>query len=99
MANKGDDVLVTTFGVMKRIAPMNGKHYTLRELQSYVGGCIETITFSNGKMLVVDEEGKFKNKLPNHIASGWMIADGYHTWIAGDAMLIDPDHLKNNNIL
>ena len=89
------DVLVTTANIMKPIAPMNGSHYTLVELQSYVGGYIETI-YLNDKVLVVDEEGKLKGKLPNRIATGWLLKDDTYNcdWIAGDALLIDKKHIK-----
>lgn len=89
----GDDILATTGGIMKPVKPMNGKYYTLVELQGYVGGLIETLSVGN-KTLVIDEEGKIKGKLPNRIATGWIVQDGYHDWIAGDALLISNDHMR-----
>ena len=90
---KGDDVLVKVTNVMVPVKPMNGEYYTLNELQSYVGGYIETVRLGE-KLLLVDEEGKIKGKLPNHIATGWLVLDGYHDWVAGDAMLIDRRHMR-----
>lgn len=87
------DVIATTAGVMKPVQPMNGKCYSLTELQHYVGGYIETVSLGN-KVLVVDEEGKVKNKLPNKIATGWIITSGYNDYICGDAMLIDREHIQ-----
>lgn len=73
---------------------MNGESYTLQELQHYVGGHIETVNVGNGKVLIVDDEGKQKEKLPNRIATGWLRVEGIHDWVAGDAMLIDRKHIK-----
>lgn len=88
------DVLVTSSGTMRDIEPMNGEYYKLRELQHYVGGYIETVNVGNGKVLIMDEEGKLKGKLPNKIATGWLLTEGINDWIAGDAILIDRKHIK-----
>lgn len=88
------DILVKNTGTMQEIKPMNGSDYSLQELQHYVGGYIETVHLGADKLLIVDEEGKVKNKLPNRIATGWLIANGIHDWVAGDAVLIDEKHLK-----
>lgn len=79
---------------MQEIKPMNGSDYSLQELQHYVGGYIETIRLGMGKLLIVDEEGKIKNKLPNRLATDWLIVHGIPDWVAGDAVLIDEKHLK-----
>ena len=88
------DVLVTSSGTMREISPMNGEYYKLHEMQYYVGGYIETVNVGNGKVLVMDEEGKLKGKLPNKIATVWLLTEGINDWIAGDAILIDRKHIK-----
>lgn len=88
------DVLAKCTGILQPIRPMNGEYYTLQEMQHYVGGYIETVHVCNGKVLIVDEEGKLKGKLPNRIATGWLQVEGIHDWVAGDAMLIDRKHIK-----
>lgn len=87
------DVLVTSTGGMKAITPMNGRHYSLQEMQSYVGGLIETLKVGQ-KILVMDEEGKLKGKLPNRIATGWVLQEGINDYISGDVMLIERSHIK-----
>ena len=87
----GDDVLVRC-GIMRPIHPMNGEYYTMLELQHMVGGNVEFITMGD-KVLVVDEDGKLKGKLPNQIATGWLIMDGYNDFVAGDAALINRKHI------
>lgn len=88
------DVLAKCTGTLQPISPMNGESYTLTEMQHYVGGYIETVSLSSGKVLIVDEEGKLKGKLPNRIATGWLQEEGIHDWVVGDAMLIDREHIK-----
>lgn len=88
------DVLAKCTGTLQPIRPMNGESYTLTEMQHYVGGYIETVNVGSGKVLIVDEEGKLKGKLPNRIATGWLQQEGIHDWVAGDAMLIDREHIK-----
>ena len=88
------DVLAKCTGTMQPIRPMNGETFSLEEMQHYVGGHIETVNLGCGKVLIVDEEGKVKGKLPNRIATGWVILSGMQDWIAGDAMLIDRTHIK-----
>ena len=88
------DVLVKTTGVFIPIEPHNGQYYTLLELQAYVGGNIETVYFKNGKILIIYEEGKLKGKLPNRIATSWLIVEGYVDFVAGDALLIEGEHLR-----
>lgn len=89
----GDDVLVTVTNTMRPIKPTNGEHYSLHELQHYVGGYIETIVLGN-KVLIVDEEGKLKGKLPNRIATGWLLTSGIDDFVAGDAMLIMRERIQ-----
>lgn len=88
------DVFAKCTGMLKEIKPMNGESYTLTEMQHYVGGYIERVNVGNGKVLIMDKEGKLKRKLPNRIATGWLQVEGIHDWIAGDAMLIDRKHIK-----
>lgn len=88
------DVLAKCTGTLQPIRPLNGESYTLTEMQHYVGGYIETVNLGNGKVLIIDEEGKLKGKLPNRIATGWLQVEGIHDYVAGDAMLIDRKHIK-----
>ena len=45
-------------GVYKECTPKNGKTFTLEEIQEIVGGYIEILTFKDGRMMVMNEEGK-----------------------------------------
>lgn len=86
------DVMVKD-GCMRPIKPMNGRCYTLLELQQLVGGIIELVDLGK-KYLVLDEEGKLKGKMVNLIATGWLQQEGIHDFAVGTALLIDKKHLK-----
>lgn len=82
------------------VKPANGKHFTLEELQSYVGGYIEMLNLPNLK-LIINEEGKIpkegQSKLQkNTKATGWAefagIADD--DFVVGDALLCDSGELE-----
>ena len=45
------------------VTPANGKHFTLTELQTFVGGYIEALDLENGTIMYLNEEGKL-NELP-----------------------------------
>jgi hypothetical protein len=53
------NVVMHPDGSITSIAPKNGKHYTLEELQALVGGYIELVPMSKGRYAVVNEEGMF----------------------------------------
>ena len=42
--------------------PKNGKTFALTEMQEIVGGYIEPIRLNDGRMIIVDEDGKSKDK-------------------------------------
>lgn len=86
------DVMVKD-GCIVPIVPMNGREYTLFELQQLVDGNIELVDLGK-KYLVLDEEGKLKGKMPNAIATGWLQQEGIHDFAVGTALLIDKKRIK-----
>lgn len=76
--------------------PKNGKKFTLKELQTIVGGYIEIVHLNAGDLpdavLVCNEEGKL-NKLPeNHVATAILRQyTGGTDFIVGDALICSPD--------
>lgn len=54
-----NEVLFLEIGKLpKRVSPENGKKFSLKELQGYVGGLVEFVPLPSGKLMVVNEEGK-----------------------------------------
>lgn len=84
--------LIRASGTEKEIAPTNKKHFTLKELQGYVGGYIElveTAGSSGSELLVVNEEGLLVGLRPNVRASCLAGVP-----IVGDAVLCLPREIK-----
>jgi hypothetical protein len=80
--------LLRTDGSVEVLAPPNGVHWSLEELQTLVGGCIEVAHTTDGKYLVIDDEGKRKRK-PLNVAATRLYRHGRRDVIVGDAVLID----------
>ena len=61
---------------------------SLSEAQKFVGGWVEVVTVNDG-ILIIDEEGKLKDKPVNEVASK-MYADKYgdEDIIVGDAIYV-----------
>ena len=64
----------------------------LDTLQKAVGGYIEVVTLADGRLLIVDEEGKCKGKPVNPTAN--TIFNVSYDVIVGDAVLCDNDEMK-----
>ena len=72
--------------------PKNGKMFELDELQGIVGGWIEIIRLKDGRIIVINEEGKSKDKAVNIPATNIMRRDHYTTdYIVGTAIVCDDD--------
>ena len=76
---------------------------TLKEAQDFVGGMVECITFPNGDLLIVNEEGKLM-QLPLNPEGTllWRITftkdkyvTGYNDFVVGPAIYIKKHALKN----
>ena len=72
--------------------PKNGKTFALTEMQEIVGGYVEPIRLNDGRMIIVDEEGKSKDKAVNIPATNILRRDHYTTdYIVGTAIVCDAD--------
>lgn len=49
--------------------PKNGKDFKLDEVQALVGGYVELIRLADGRLMLVDEDGRFKRLAMNDAAS------------------------------
>ena len=74
----------------------------LKSAQEFVGGYVECITFPNGDVLIVNEEGKLMQLPLNPEATAlWRTTFtkdkylfGYDDWVSGPAILIKKKALK-----
>lgn len=75
--------------------PKNGKTFALTEMQEIVGGYIEPIRLNDGRMIIVDEDGKSKGKAVNIPATNILRRDHYTTdYIVGTAIVCDADMIE-----
>lgn len=58
-----------TSGETIETSPKNGKYFTLSEMQAIVSGFIEIVDLYDGRLMVVNEEGKLKGLGINHKAT------------------------------
>ena len=67
---------------------------TLKEMQEFVGGNIEVVYAPNGDQIVLDEEGRWKEKPINQEASEHWLGDkcdDEFANIVGDALILKGD--------
>jgi hypothetical protein len=81
---------------MAKIIRVDGTEATLsdtslKSLQGAVGGYIEIVNAQNGKLIVVDEEGKLKGKPVNVVATK-LYGNPYDV-IVGDVVVCDSNEI------
>jgi hypothetical protein len=81
--------LITTDGTASTVTPLNGTDFSLEELKSFVHGYIELVYLNDGKLMVINENGKYEGEY-NLIATD--VAHRHHAiessdYIAGDALI------------
>lgn len=84
--------LYKTNGKVKRIFPNDeNKFFDLKELHKLVNGYIEPIQLPDGRVLMVNENGKNLFMPPNKRATHVCAESGIDLKIVGDAVLLDAD--------
>lgn len=86
-------------GIVEDVEPKNGTDFELEQLQIIVGGYIEIIhslVENDDRVMVVDEEGKIKEKYYNEKATKVLTEQfGYEDdFIAGDALICRSYQIK-----
>jgi hypothetical protein len=88
--------LVTTTGALLNVEP-EGDVFTLKELQSYVGGYIQKLKLPNGDTLVCNEDG-FNLKLPINELATFLVERSYNgkrtQEFVGDVLFIQNHEIK-----
>jgi len=75
------------------LKPENGKHFSLKELQGCVDGFIEIVESSDGRLIVLNEEGKLKGLPVNQKASTLYKYAG-HDVIVGDVLICNKKEIR-----
>lgn len=74
------------------VTPKNGTDFSLEELQTIVGGYIEIVYDKDGNLIVLDSEGKFKDKGINAAATS-LYGNPYDV-IVGNVLYCSPNFVK-----
>lgn len=88
--------LYRTNGFQEEVLPMNGKSFTLAELQTLVGGYIQMVYTHDDQVMMLDEEGKLKGKAINHVATTHF-CEPHQDVIVGDAVIGTPREMGCND--
>ena len=78
-------------GEVIETTPKNGKDFSLEEMQAIVGGYIEIVYLDNGKLMIVNEEGKI-NGLPLNENASMLV--GYTDLVMGDVLVCESKQVK-----
>ena len=81
--------LVTVEGAIREIAPHNGTDFELEEVQKLVDGYVEVVPYTDGRVMIVNEEGKFC-KDRNEPATKMALESGSifsHDYLCGDVVI------------
>jgi len=87
--------LLNVDGSRQIVHPASPPHFTLEELQTLVGGYIEVVSLEQGKMLIINEDGKFidmeYNEQATKRAQGYLFLGDY---IVGPAVEISEQEMS-----
>lgn len=89
---KAHGVIIRTNGGPEDVI-FSGSIITLKELQDSVEGYIEFVWLRDGKILVVNEDGKINGLDPNPFATSVIQSQGIDDYIVGNALLIDSKYV------
>lgn len=86
-------------GTEEEVLPADNKHFSLDELQAFVGGLIDIQTMPSGRKLVINDEGKLDG-LPRNEAATKIWCEEYpidqypnnnDQLVVGDVLLVEKD--------
>ena len=88
-------ILLRTSGQEVPATPAHGTRFTLDELQALVGGAIEFLDLPDGKVMVLNEDGKMIGLPPNPAATLRMVGAGTmsHDYAVGNVLIVDAAQL------
>jgi len=84
-------LLLKADGTKNHVVPKNGKTFSLKEMQGFVGGYIEMLQLQDGRIMWCNEEGKLKGLPVNSLATS---ACKYFDTIVGDVLITEPGEVE-----
>ena len=96
---------IKTDGTNTKVTPKNGKTFTLRELQGFVGGTIDIQDLPNGASIVLNDNGKLEGMPKNEVVTSiWKNAYPIEDYpynndelIVGDILFVGKDEQHELN--
>ncbi len=83
------NVIIRANGEVEERLPITGEHYTLEEMRDAIGGgWIEIVQTTDGRLMVLDEEGKLKG-LPINLEATGRYLHGDTDFICGDVLVCE----------
>jgi hypothetical protein len=85
-----------TSGTQKEIVPKNRVHFTLKELQTIVGGYIENAYLNDGNIIVLNEDGKIED-LPLNVRATEIFRKNFpdsSDYIVGDVLITESKYIQ-----
>jgi len=83
-------------GTVTEVEPSNGTDFSLAEMYEHTGcNMIQIVASKDGRMIIVDEEGKMNGKQINKKATDIYEHGNHPGWeIVGDALVCNPSQVK-----
>ena len=81
-------------GAEVELVPENGKQFTLKELQDLVDGFIEIVPAKDGRLIIINEEGKLRD-LPMNQKASLLYKHAGSDVIVGDVLVCDKSEIRN----
>lgn len=91
-AMAGGTWVIRTDGTVWEATPKNGKDFKLEEMQAIVDGYIEIVRAKDGRLIVLNEEGKLKHLPVNALATELYCSPD--DVIVGDVLVCQPKEVK-----
>lgn len=87
--------LYRTNNTQEEIQPANGTDFTLKEAQAVVGGYVEIAHLEDGRIMILNEEGKLEGLPVNLNATNLFLRgrDGYDE-IVGDVLVCKDEEFR-----
>jgi ribosomal protein L36 len=91
---KTDPIIYRASGTQESVSPENEKQFTSKELRAIVGGYIQLLFFLDGRVMVVNEDGRLGELPPNVRATEIIRRNGKANVIFGDALVCSSKLIK-----
>jgi hypothetical protein len=84
--------IYTVSGEILPILPMNGVEFGLKEMQEIVGGYLQIVHLKDGRLMVINEEGKMDHLDYNEQATH--LYNNQYDFIVGDVIVTPACFIK-----